>query len=163
MKKTNIILAILLILSMIILTLSFIEKKKELDIYDYAKGITFKNDSQLLAVAYLNSVEEATSRYVSNLDSIKIYQVSGNEKYLIIPRYKDMEISIYEINEDEEENKKKNLLTTTKSLFVINCNTEEESNIILKVKYKDKTIEYIPSIKDSKLNKNNYVLDITKY
>ena len=161
MKKSNIILAILLVLSIFILILSFIERKKELEVYDYAKKISFKNDIQLLAVANLNSTAEATSRYVPGLESIKIYQVLNEQEYLIIPRYKNMEISIYEISYDEEEKRLENLIASTNNLFILKSGMEEE-NVIIKVKYNDVNFEYIPIITEKKLKEDKYVLDITK-
>lgn len=125
---------------------------------EYTENIEFKEED-LLAIAYLKDVLEY-KKYLNNYKNIKIYKISEYETYLILPKYKNMKINIYEL---EEDNKKGNMINSANEPFVINCNNEENSNVILEVMYKDITLEYELSLKDDKLNKNKYITDITKY
>ena len=156
MKRSNFIIAILLIISIIILGVSVLDKKKTSikEEIDYANNIKFADDKQLLAIAYINDFEEVSSKYISNLENIKVFQVNGNEKYLVIPRYDNIEINIYEIKNSEIENK----IANTNLPFIINCNENESiSNIIIEVKYNDIVFEFSPNIelkeKDNKISK----------
>lgn len=163
MKKSSLIISILLVASIIILILSFFNKKndKEIAKIDYTSNIVFTNEEQLLAIAYLNDINEVSSKYINDLENIKVYKISGEESYLIIPRYDDIEINIYESFLENNMLVKGNLISTTNLPFVIICNN---SNIILEIKYNDNLFEYSPSInlENDSINMNEYVLDITK-
>ena len=170
MKKANLLLSLLLGISIIILVLAFFDKRKEETnkkeiITDYTINIEFNNDKQLLAVAYLNNIEEISSKYIFNLENIKVFQTNGNEKYLIIPRYNDIEISIYEASFNEDKFEKSNKIANTNLPFIINCNESENvSNIIIEVKYNNEVFDYSPSInlKDNNSILDEHILNITK-
>lgn len=156
MKKTNVIICILLILSLLILIFSVIDIKKEKSLMEYCDNVKI-NDDDLIGVALLNEKLEY-KEYLQNYKNIKIYQISEYETYLILPKYKKMKINIFELNENNE---KGSLINSTSEPFVINCNNVEQSNVILEITYKDITFDYILNLKDNKTNK--YITDITKY
>lgn len=149
MKKNSVILSLLLIICIVILFLSF----KNIDnTYIYARELNFKNDNQLLAIAYLNDLSEVNSKYINNLENIKVYNFSEEDLCLIIPRYNDMNIKIYSVNIDDEEIEKDVFISEVDFSFVTNCN----SNVMLEINYDKKIYDY-RFLEDSK-----YILDITK-
>jgi len=158
MKKSNLIVTIILIILVIILTLYFVNREKEK--VDYSSNINF-NGKQLIAIAWLNNIEEASSRYIKKFDSIKVYQLSGEQNYLILSRYKSIEINIFDVILEEDNFVKGDLIATVQQPFIISCDI---SNIMFEIKYKDKIFEYFPSLnsEDNSINTNDYVLDITK-
>lgn len=162
MKKSSILIAILLVLSIIILGLSFMIKKQETEIFDHVKNIDFTNKEQIIAIAYLDKIENYT-KYLSNYEHLKIYEITNEEAYLIIPRYKDSKINIYEVSFEEDKITKGNLLTSNNVPFVITCNEEGNPNIMLEIKYKDVIFEYSPILENDIIIKNKYILDITEY
>ena len=159
MKKTNLIICILLFLSILILVFSVIDIRKERSLMEYSNDISFNKDS-LIAVAFLNDSLDYKN-YLHDYDNIKIYQISSDETYLIIPKYKDTKINVYETT--NEDDKKDRLVNSTNKPFVITCNKDNISNIVLEVIYKDTTFEYSPLLKQGKVIVNKYVTDITKY
>lgn len=164
MKKFNIIMIILIVLSSIAIILSLILRNKGNIEVNYTKDINFTSNKQVLAITHLMDIEEINSKYIDKFGNIKVYQVNGNENYLVIPRYSKTEINIYEYVQEEDNFKKGDLITSTKLPFVITCNENDISNVIFEIKYNDKVFEYSPSINkiDNTLNTNEYVFDMTK-
>ena len=169
MKKSNLLIAILLFVAIIILFVSikFISKNK-----DSYKNIDFK-DNQLLAVAYLNNLNDITSIYNDIIDNVSVIDYEENnaldseELFLIIPRY-DIDINVYKVKLDNDTGEiiKDELIKSINKSFVIKCYTSDTfSNILLEFNYKNKNYEYQPrlSLKDNRLNYNDIIFDITKY
>lgn len=153
-RKKLIILSIVLVV--IILTIIFILIFRKKDNNDS----NFSNKEQLLAVAYLENFKEVSEKYIDDFTNIKVFQTTGEELYLVIPRYKDIKINIYESLLEEEKIIKGSLIGSTSEEFILNC---EKSNVIFEVIYKDNTFEYSPSVNDEKkLNTNKYISNITK-
>ena len=160
MKKRGLILSILLIVSIIILIIAFIDKTNDKS-PKYTSNIIFENDTQLLAIAKLETIEEATSRYMNKLKNVKVLKMEGDYIFLIIPRYDEVNINIYENILEEDNESKGNLISKTNLPFVITC---DNSKVLFEVEYNDTSFEYIPSIsnEDDTININKYILDITK-
>lgn len=169
MKKSNLLITILLFLAIIILFVSikFISKSRN----NY-KNINFV-DNQLLAVAFLNNLDDITSTYNDIINNVSVIEYEENntldseELFLIIPRY-DININIYKIKLNNDTGKiiKDELIKTINKPFVIKCYTSDTmSNILLEFNYKNKNYEYQPrlSLRDNKINYNDIILDITKY
>lgn len=157
MKKSNLLVGFILIILVIILALYFTNREKEW--VDYASDINF-DGRQLIAIARLNSIEEVSSEYIKKFENIKVYELTNEGNYLIVPRYKSIEINIYN-TVMEEKKVKGDLIVTLTQPFAIKCNI---SDIMFEIRYKDNIIEYFPSLnsEDNTINVNKYVLDITK-
>lgn len=169
MKKSSLIIAIILFIAIVILFASIMFPKKENNI-SY-KNIKFTNNT-LLAVAYLNNELEVTSLYNNIIDNVSVIEydeenaLDSEELFLIIPKYV-MDINIYRVKlNDNGEISKEELIKTINKPFIIKSYTSDTmSNILLEFTYKKDNYEYYPrlSLKDNKVNANDIVLDITKY
>lgn len=166
MKKKDFILVLFLIIAILVIISYFYNTNKEKElIQEYTKNIKFTDEEQLLAVAYLSDISEVHSKYINNFENIKVYEMPGEEKYLIIPRYNDVKISIYNTKLEENKIKKDTLISKTSMPFIITCNDLENNfNIIIEVEYNKTIFEYLPSLnsEDNTLIKNKYILDITE-
>ena len=119
----------------------------------------------MIGVALLDNKDEYIN-YIGTNEKLEYYELEGQDIYLVIPKYKDSTINVYEARLDDNGNLVKNsLLFTTYNLFVIKCNVSDIiPSIILEVSYNDKVIEYSPSLslKDGSLFVTDDVLNITK-
>lgn len=169
MKKSSLIIAIILFIAIVILFASIMFPKKENN--TSYKNIKFTNNT-LLAVAYLNNELEVTSLYNNIIDNVSVIEydeentLDSEELFLIIPKYV-MDINIYRVKlNDNGEISKEELIKTINKPFIIKSYTSDTmSNILLEFTYKKDNYEYYPrlSLKDNKVNANDIVLDITKY
>ena len=169
MKKSSLIIAIILFIAIVILFISIMFPKKENN--TSYKNINFTNNT-LLAVAYLNNELEVTSLYNNIIDNVSVIEydeentLDSEELFLIIPKY-EIDINIYKVKlNDNGEISKEELIKTINKPFIIKSYTSDTmSNILLEFTYKKDNYEYYPrlSLKDNKLNTSDIVLDITKY
>lgn len=169
MKKSSLIIAIILFIAIVILFASIMFPKKENN--TSYKNIKFTNNT-LLAVAYLSNELEVTSLYNNIIDNVSVIEyeeentLDSEELFLIIPKYV-MNINIYRVKlNDNGEISKEELIKTINKPFIIKSYTNDTmSNILLEFTYKKDNYEYYPrlSLKDNKVNINDIVLDITKY
>ena len=169
MKKSSLIIAIILFIAIVILFASIMFPKKENN--TSYKNIKFTNNT-LLAVAYLSNELEVTSLYNNIIDNVSVIEyeeentLDSEELFLIIPKYV-MDINIYRVKlNDNGEISKEELIKTINKPFIIKSYTSDTmSNILLEFTYKKDNYEYYPrlSLKDNKVNANDIVLDITKY
>ena len=169
MKKSSLIITILLFIAIVILFVSIMFPKKESN--TSYKNINFTNNT-LLAVAYLSNELEVTSLYNNIIDNVSVIEyeeentLDSEELFLIIPKYV-MDINIYRVKlNDNGEISKEELIKTINKPFIIKSYTSDTmSNILLEFTYKKDNYEYYPrlSLKDNKVNINDIVLDITKY
>ena len=169
MKKSSLIITIILFIAIVILFASIMFPKKENN--TSYKNINFTNNT-LLAVAYLNNELEVTSLYNNIIDNVSVIEydeentLDSEELFLIIPKYV-MDINIYRVKlNDNGEISKEELIKTINKPFIIKSYTSDTmSNILLEFTYKKDNYEYYPrlSLKDNKLNTSDIVLDITKY
>ena len=169
MKKSSLIITIILFIAIVILFVSIMFPKKENN--TSYKNINFTNNT-LLAVAYLNNELEVTSIYNNIIDNVSVIEydeentLDSEELFLIIPKY-EMDINIYRVKlNDNGEISKEELIKTINKPFIIKSYTSDTmSNILLEFTYKKDNYEYYPrlSLKDNKLNTSDIVLDITKY
>ena len=125
-------------------------------------------DNQLYAVAYLGYITiEDMDYYLENyLDEEEIpqYYFSGEEYYLIIPRYGDMEVRLY----------RNDLATMGKTLeqeceagkpFIVQCNVSDIfPDVTVELTYNGETVEFSPyiSLKDGSVQVGEEGFDITK-
>ena len=137
------------------------------EVHSKRNNIPFENN-QLYAVAYLGYITiEAMDYYVENyLDEEEIpqYYFSGDEYYLIIPRYEDMEVRLY----------RNDLATMGKTLeqeceagkpFIIQCNVSDIfPDVTVELTYQGETVEFSPyiSLKDGSVQVGDRGLNITK-
>lgn len=169
MKKSSLIITIILFIAIVILFISIMFPKKENN--TSYKNINFTNNT-LLAVAYLSNELEVTSLYNNIIDNVSVIEyeedntLDSEELFLIIPKYV-MDINIYRVKlNDNGEISKEELIKTINKPFIIKSYTNDTmSNILLEFTYKKDNYEYYPrlSLKDNKVNINDIVLDITKY
>ena len=169
MKKSSLIITIILFIAIVILFVSIMFPKKENN--TSYKNINFTNNT-LLAVAYLSNELEVTSLYNNIIDNVSVIEyeeentLDSEELFLIIPKYV-MYINIYRVKLiDNGEISKEELIKTINKPFIIKSYTNDTmSNILLEFTYKKDNYEYYPrlSLKDNKVNINDIVLDITKY
>lgn len=169
MKKSSLIIAIILFIAIVILFASIMFPKKENN--TSYKNINFANNT-LLAVAHLSNELEVTSLYNNIIDNVSVIEydeentLDSEELFLIIPKYV-MDINIYRVKlNDNGEISKEELIKTINKPFIIKSYTNDTmSNILLEFTYKKDNYEYYPrlSLKDNKVNANDIVLDITKY
>ena len=169
MKKSSLIITIILFIAIVILFVSIMFPKKESN--TSYKNINFTNNT-LLAVAYLSNELEVTSLYNNIIDNVSVIEyeeentLDSEELFLIIPKYV-MDINIYRVKlNDNGEISKEELIKTINKPFIIKSYTSDTmSNILLEFTYKKDNYEYYPrlSLKDNKVNINDIVLDITKY
>lgn len=169
MKKSSLIIAIILFIAIVILFASIMFPKKENN--TSYKNIKFTNNT-LLAVAHLSNELEVTSLYNNIIDNVSVIEydeentLDSEELFLIIPKYV-MDINIYRVKlNDNGEISKEELIKTINKPFIIKSYTSDTmSNILLEFTYKKDNYEYYPrlSLKDNKVNTNDIVLDITKY
>lgn len=169
MKKSSLIITIILFIAIVILFVSIMFPKKEKN--TSYKNINFTNNT-LLAVAYLSNELEVTSLYNNIIDNVSVIEyeeentLDSEELFLIIPKYV-MDINIYRVKlNDNGEISKEELIKTINKPFIIKSYTSDTmSNILLEFTYKKDNYEYYPrlSLKDNKVNINDIVLDITKY
>ena len=169
MKKSSLIITIILFIAIVILFVSIMFPKKESN--TSYKNINFTNNT-LLAVAYLSNELEVTSLYNNIIDNVSVIEyeeentLDSEELFLIIPKYV-MDINIYRVKlNDNGEISKEELIKTINKPFIIKSYTSNTmSNILLEFTYKKDNYEYYPrlSLKDNKVNINDIVLDITKY
>ena len=136
------------------------------DLSKYARTVGLKkNDDYMIGVALLDNKDEHIN-YIGTNEKLEYYELEGQDIYLVIPKYKDSTINVYEARLDDNGNLVKNsLLFTTYNPFVIKCNVSDIiPSIILEVSYNDKVIEYSPSLslKDGSLFVTDDVLNITK-
>ena len=137
------------------------------EVHSKRNNIPFENN-QLYAVAYLGYITiEAMDYYVENyLDEEEIpqYYFSGDEYYLIIPRYEDMEVRLY----------RNDLATMGKTLeqeceagkpFIIQCNVSDIfPDVTVELTYQGETVEFSPyiSLKDGSVQVGDRGFNITK-
>ena len=169
MKKSSLIIAIILFIAIVILFASIMFPKKENN--TSYKNIKFTNNT-LLAIAHLSNELEVTSLYNNIIDNVSVIEydeentLDSEELFLIIPKYV-MDINIYRVKlNDNGEISKEELIKTINKPFIIKSYTSDTmSNILLEFTYKKDNYEYYPrlSLKDNKVNINDIVLDITKY
>ncbi len=127
---------------------------------NYSSKLPFNNDKFLIAIF---DNENIVKKYYSNkeLNKVKNIVISGINKFLIIPRYKGMEIEIYKQELKEEGEMKETLVEKVSEPFYLECNVSDlYSNAAIKIKYKDKTYNYSPyySLKDGSLMLENFVM-----
>lgn len=107
-------------------------------------------DGQLYAVAYLGYGEmENLTYYAENyLDSenLPIHYISNGEYYLIIPRYTDMALRLYQ---NDGESAERILIYEERESrpFVIQCNMSDIfSDVTIQLTYQSETVEFTPCI-----------------
>jgi len=125
-------------------------------------------DDQLYAVAYLGYINiEDMDYYLENYvdeENVPHYYFSGDEFYLIIPRYEEMEIRLY----------RNDLATMGKTLeqeceagrpFTLQCNVSDIfPDVTVELIYNGETVEFSPyiSLKDGSVQVGEMGLNITR-
>ena len=124
-------------------------------------------DGQLYAVAHLGyqemgSLDYYVEEYLDN-DQIPVHYLSPGDFYLVIPRYGETELSLYQ-NDFTTSNS--TLLYENPSCrpFVLQCNVSDIfSDATIRLSYQGSTVEFSPfiSLKDGSVEVGEAGLDIT--
>ena len=125
-------------------------------------------EGQLYAVAYLGyqemgSLDYYVEEYLDN-DQIPVHYLSPGDFYLVIPRYGEMELSLYQ-NDFTTSNS--TLLYEDPSCrpFVLQCNVSDIfSDATIRLSYQGSTVEFSPfiSLKDGFVEVGDAGLDLTR-
>lgn len=132
------------------------------------KSISFDGD-EVIAVINIGTDEKnydysLVKKYYGN-KKIPEISVSGSEKYLIIPRYKDSYINVYELVMNDSGSFDKIKRGMFSEPFYVTCNISDiYSNVLIEVIYKDTVYDYSPyiSLKDGSLFVEDFVLEVTE-
>lgn len=127
MKKSSLIITIILFIAIVILFVSIMFPKKENN--TSYKNINFTNNT-LLALAYLSNELEVTSLYNNIIDNVSVIDyeeentLDSEELFLIIPKYV-MDINIYRVklNDNGEISKEELIKTINKPFIYISFNS----------------------------------------
>lgn len=127
---------------------------------NYSSKLPFKSDKFLIAIF---DDETIVKKYYSSkeLNKVQDINIDGINKFLIIPRYKDIEIEIYKQELKEDGKMKETLAKKVNEPFYLECNVSDlYSNVVIKIKYKNKTYNYSPyySLKDGSLMLEDFVM-----
>lgn len=131
------------------------------------ENISFKDD-QLYAVAYLGYQEiDDIDYYIENyLDSAKIpiHYISSGDYYLIIPRYEDMNMTLF-VNDFDTDMPILHYTEPNCKPFIVQCNVSDIfADVTIKLEYNDDIIEFTPfiSLKNGDVLIGERGLDLTK-
>lgn len=126
-------------------------------------------DNQWYAVAYLGYEEIEDMKYYEEnyLEEEKIpnYFFSGDEYYLIIPRYDDMKVCLYR-NDLATMGKKLEYEGEIGKPFTLQCNISDIfPDVTVELTYQGESVEFSPyiSLKDGSVQVGDRGIDITKY
>lgn len=169
MKKIRILTVFFIIGTVLLSGCSVAPKNEEdSDFPSYISDSISFGEKDFYAVAYLgyndrSSLEFYTQNYLG-YEHVPIHYLSEGEYYLIIPRYRDMELKIYE----------NDINTTTPALifeapesmpFIVQCNISDIfSNVTISFTYDSETFEFSPfiSLKDGDVQVGEHGVNITK-
>ncbi len=128
-----------------------------------------KDDGKLLGIMYIGGLEEdydytIVDRYFNTRD-FETVKLEGEEKYLIIPRYCEVEVYSLSMDEVDEEDFVMNekYIKTMDKPFYITCNVSDIiANSLLRVNKDGNQYSYSPyiSLKDGSLVVEDFVLEI---
>lgn len=127
---------------------------------NYSSKLPFNNAKFLIAIF---DDETIVKKYYSSkeLNKVQNINIDGINKFLIIPRYKNIEIEIYKQELKEDGKMKETLVKKVNEPFYLECNISDlYSNAVIKIKYKNKTYNYSPyySLKDGSLMLEDFVM-----
>ena len=125
-------------------------------------------DGKLYAVAYLGyeQMEDISYYKETYLDGKEpsVFHFSSGEFYLVIPKYSDMEVSIYR-NELETDEKRLVYKAAQTEPFIVQCNVSDIfSDITISLSRGEEQASFSPylSLEDGKVRAGEKGLDITK-
>lgn len=162
MKNKKVIFGVIIVLLVIIISVFAWTK--------ISRKIPFeKNDGKLMAIINLGDNEEnydysLVKKYYGNKKMPEI-NISDSEKYLIIPRYADSYINVYELVMNDSGGFDKIKRGMFSEPFYVTCNISDiYSNVLIEVIYKDTVYDYSPyiSLKDGSLFVEDFVLEVTE-
>lgn len=145
MKK--LILIVLFIFSVVGLVM-FMKNKEN---YDF-------DDNDMYAIKFLGYNYDLENSEYKKYD---YYPFSGDEYYLIIPRYDDVDVKLYELNIENDD--KKLMYESKSNAFVVRCNESDIfSNLEIELKNEKSHVKFSPfiSLKDGLINKVDEALII---
>lgn len=98
---------------------------------EYAKGIPFKSDEEILGLIYLGGLDldydyTLVDRYYTKKEQEQFptLELDGEECYLVIPRYMT-EVDIYELTMNEDGSTKKEHSMMSMIPFFVKCNASD--------------------------------------
>ena len=162
MKNKKVIFGVIIVLIVIIISVFAWTK--------ISRKIPFeKNDGKLMAIINLGDNEEnydysLVKKYYGNKKMPEI-NISDSEKYLIIPRYADSWIDVYEFVLKEDGTFEKISRGTFNEPFYLTYEASDIYSVILiELVYDNETYNYSPyiSLKDGSLFVEDFVLEVTK-
>ena len=104
-------------------------------------------EDNIAAMAFLGYGEYlfALGTYTADTAPIPVYEIEGDEYYLLVPKDKDTQIKIYENDFNTMEKGKLLFDIETASPFVLKCNVSDIfSNVVIELVSPTKTIEFSP-------------------
>ena len=124
------------------------------------------DENDVMAIIYVGSNMDSYDYSLVNKyfdeEEIPEVKLSGEEKYLIIPRY-NMDINIYGLEMNDNGLFVRKFIDTIKGNFYLICNESDlYSNVLISFDYKNKEYEYSPyiSLKDGNLVTQDFILYI---
>ena len=163
-KNKNGVIVVFVIIIILIIVGVIISNMDDSNMLKEAKDVGLTaNDNYLIGVSLLDNKEQVTD-YIDS--EVKFYDLNGDEIYLIVPKYKDTTVKIYESELTDDGNlEKANLVDTLSEPFIIKCNISDiVPSVILKITHEDRVEEYSPfiSLKDGSLVTSDFVYNFTK-
>lgn len=164
MKRNLLVFCVLAIVTVFIVTVCFISNSET----KYAKRIDFESN-QVLAVFYIGGMSNdydysVIEKYFTEdeINNFKEIKLDGEEKYLIVPRYKgNVEIYSLSLDENDSENIISTLKDTVSTPFYITCNVSDIfPNSRIKISTRTGEFVYTPyiSLKDGSVVTTENVL-----
>ena len=153
MKKISILTALFIIVAVFVSGCSFSPKANDdSDAPPYISDSISFGERDFYAVAYLG------------YERLPIHYISEGEYYLIIPKYQDMALKIYE--NDIDTPTPTLIFETQESLpFIVRCNISDIfSNVTVSFTYESETFEFSPfiSLEDGSVQVGDNGINITK-
>lgn len=162
MKRNLLISCLLIIVLVVIFSVLFILNSET----KYAKKLSF-GDSQILAVFYIGSTNETYNYSVvekyftlDEINNFKDIKLDGEEKYLIVPRYKG-NVEIHGLTLEENDVITNKLKDVVDKPFYLTCNASDIfPNSRIKISTRTGEYVYTPyvSLKDGSVVINDNIL-----
>ncbi len=169
MKKISILTALFIIVAVFVSGCSFSPKANDdSDAPPYISDSISFGERDFYAVAYLgyndmSNLEFYAQNYLG-YERLPIHYISEGEYYLIIPKYQDMALKIYE--NDIDTPTPTLIFETQESLpFIVRCNISDIfSNVTVSFTYESETFEFSPfiSLEDGSVQVGDNGINITK-
>ena len=113
----------------------------------------------------MNDLEYYAEKYIDNDAELSFFYLSDGDYYLVIPRYPDMALVLFQNDAETDESKIIYEVRNSKP-FVIQCNVSDiYPDATIQFSYQKTTAEFSPfiSLEDGSLDVGEYGFDLTEY